>query len=303
MNEVSAGQGVAWNFFLWMGRAAGFTQWTGMKSALCLGATGRATGRLLGLPVKILWRSATGMTAKHPVDPEREIQARLILARNLTWLGDLLAGVAHELNSPLTVVMGTSDIGVQSNVEGETSEFFQRILSESYRMRDIVCRFPQSPSGGQERRAPTDLRVILEHVVEMATVASPSGVITVEGDFSREPHTVVCRPDDMRLVFLNLLQNAVQAIDEDRGSGTVTLSSLVRGNRIVVTVKDDGPGIHADELPNIFAPFFTTRREKEATGIGLSICRCIVQDHQGDIRAESEPGGGARFVVELPTAG
>ena len=110
---------------------------------------------------------------------------------------------------------------------------------------------------------------------------------------------VQCSPSQINQVFLNLLVNAAQAIED---TGTITLTTVSKGDTVDIIIEDNGSGIPEDVLPHIFDPFYTTKDVGEGTGLGLSICYQIIEQHSGTIRAESEPGKGTRFIVSLPAA-
>jgi signal transduction histidine kinase len=120
--------------------------------------------------------------------------------------------------------------------------------------------------------------------------------VRIERDFAELPR-VSCAPQQIKQVFLNLVLNAGQALD---GEGTIRLATRFGGGDVTASVEDDGPGIPPEIIDRIFDPFFTTKKIGEGTGLGLGIAYQIVRSHGGEIRVESEPGGGARFEVRLP---
>jgi signal transduction histidine kinase len=364
-----------------MGRAAGWTQRAGAKSARCVAVTGKTTGRLISMPVKVLLGPklagppATGghsggeieerlneiavlygrigdrmdhlvredpsrlpddlalnasvsqarrqgeritdlAPRRSPLDPEevrflgamvlrdmravRKVQAHLVLARNLSWMNDLLGGVAHELNSALTVVLGMSDLGMQLNLEGEGANFFEQILNGALLARDIVSTLPRTRGKKPGRRIAADLGELLDHVVDMAEAASPSPHIAVRTAIPPNARPVQCDPDHLRLAFLNLIHNSLLAVQEDPGRGTVAVSVQDPGERILVKVEDDGPGIQPAKVSKVFTPFFSDRNGAKGLGIGLCVCRRIVEEHGGEVRVVPTNGRGACFEVELP---
>ena len=154
-----------------------------------------------------------------------------------------------------------------------------------------------SRAGGDAREL-EDLNDLLRAVIRIAAPQNRKGG-RIETDFGELP-VVRCSRQELKQVFLNLLINALQAIDEE---GRIVLRTATDAERAVVTVEDDGPGIPPEHLDRIYDPFFTTKPEGEGTGLGLAISSEIVRRHAGSLDVESPPGGGACFRVRLPAAG
>jgi len=234
--------------------------------------------------------------------PIRKLQAELIQAEKLAGLGELVAGVAHEFNSPLTSVLGFAEMGVRKHKEGKVGEYFQQILDQSLRAREIVEKLLHFARKGQGKRERTDLHIILRQALDVSNLGRVPDKIRIETLFSDGALNTMGNPDELRQVFLNLLQNAVHAIESDKGGGAVKIRTHRSEGWVVVRIEDDGPGIREEIRSRIFDPFFTTKEVGRGTGLGLSICHGIVREHKGNIRLEPRDGTGACFTVELPAA-
>ncbi|MCU0723138.1 MAG: ATP-binding protein [Planctomycetes bacterium] len=231
----------------------------------------------------------------------RRLQAEVLQAEKLSSLGQLVAGVAHEINNPLTITMGLADMGVRMPPD-RTKEFFPQILEQCIRARDIVTKllmFARKREKKGERKE-IDLAPVLDEAIRLVSFGIDRDRIRIDPRFGAEPIRMTGDPEQLRQVFLNVLQNAVQALEEGKGRGTVAITASKAEGQVRVEISDDGPGIKPEDLSRIFDPFFTTKAVGKGTGLGLSICHGIVSDHGGTIRAESGPEGGATFTIELP---
>ncbi len=233
----------------------------------------------------------------------KRLEEQLIQAEKLAAMGQMLAGVAHELNNPLTAILGASELlrdrpGIDDNIK--------RQLEMTYRQARRAARIVQNllefsrPASPQKKAL--DLNAVVDRTLQLHEHSLRRNSIQV--DFHPAPGIPPTVGDANQLiqVFLNLVGNAEQAIREVRPSGRIQIRLGQRASRIFVTFQDDGAGIKPDVLPKIFDPFFTTKRPGGGTGLGLSICMSIVREHGGDMEVESLPAGGAAFTVFLPVA-
>ena len=233
---------------------------------------------------------------------EKKLEQQLIQSERLAAMGQMIGGFAHELNNPLTSILGLSEI-LQ---EGEQSDAVRKHLNtmhqQARRAADIVQNlmyFSRPPAPG---KASIDIADVLQRTLHLHAYSLRKNNITV--DFLPETGLAIAAGDPHQLmqVFLNLILNGEQAMREVRDRGTLRIRMNRSGDNVVVTVQDDGPGISAEILPNIFDPFYTTKRPGRGTGLGLSICKAILREHNGNVEAASGPGGGAVFTVTLPAA-
>jgi PAS domain S-box-containing protein len=230
---------------------------------------------------------------------EKKFEQQIIQSERLAAMGQMIGGFAHELNNPLTAILGMSDL----LKEGETNEARNRQLSilhqQARRATEIVQNlmyFSRPPAPGKSQ---VDLNELVERTLHLHAYSLRKNNITV--DFLREQNLpqVMGDPHQLMQVFLNLVLNAEQAIREARDKGTLRIRLGKTDKNVSVIFQDDGPGIAPDILPNIFDPFYTTKRPGRGTGLGLSICKAVLKEHSGNIEASSAPGGGAVFTVTL----
>jgi len=227
-------------------------------------------------------------------------QQQMIQAAKLSALGELVAGVAHELNNPLTVLVGASDI-LEQQAPDHLKEYAQMIRESTDAARHIVRGLLTFG-----RQMPLERRhVMLDELIEkvLALTAADLRIESVKVDRDTEPGLPPVWADHHQLqqVFVNLVTNAKQAMAEQpEAERRLKITSRSLGpDRVQITVEDTGPGIPAEVLPTIFDPFVTTKGSA-GTGLGLSISYGIIREHGGHITAESRPGHGAIFTIELP---
>ena len=246
------------------------------------------------------------------------LRSRLVTSGRLAAVGQLAAGIAHEINNPVAYVRANLSMlerhwtGMCGRVDKtHTGPRLEAVLEDGAELlRDSVEGIERVASivrdlGGFTRHGPaelemSDLNELLDTAVRVATPQLRSRA-RVETDYQRLP-LVACMPREMMQVFLNLLLNAAQSVGGEggRGGGTIRLVTAVRGDTVEVRVEDDGPGIDPDEAERLFDPFFTTKPVGEGTGLGLSISRQIVERISGQIAFEPRRGGGAVFCVRVP---
>jgi len=233
---------------------------------------------------------------------ERKLEQQIIQSERLAAMGQMIGGFAHELNNPLTSIMGVAEL-LQ---EGEATEPVRKQLAmlqqQARRAADIVQNlmyFSRPPAPG---KGPINVSELVQRTLHLHAYSLRKNNITV--DFLPEPSLPAVNGDPHQLmqVFLNLILNSEQAMREGRDRGTLRIRLGKNDNSVSAIFQDDGPGIPPDILPNIFDPFYTTKRPGRGTGLGLSICKAILREHGGEVEAASGPGGGAVFTVTLPSA-
>jgi PAS domain S-box-containing protein len=238
------------------------------------------------------------------ISERRRLASQLLRSEKLAAVGQLAAGMAHELNNPLTpALLYTRRLLRQDGLDAESRGHLEVVVREVERaqgvIKDLLAFARQYQSSWNE----ADINELLRRALKRAEREAPSSKVSSR---FRPGENVRVLADEYRLtqVFLNIIRNARQAIEEGGRAGTVTVRSELIGGvdaaRVRVTVSDDGPGIAREHLPKIFDPFFTTRQVGAGAGLGLSLSNGIVEEHGGAISVESEPGAGATFVVELP---
>ena len=233
----------------------------------------------------------------------KRLEEQLIQAEKLAAMGQMLAGVAHELNNPLTAILGVTELLRERQGEDDSTK---RQLELTHRQARRAARIVQNllefsrPASPQKK--PLDLSNLLERTLQLHEHSLRRN--NVEVDFRLQPDlpSVIGDANQLIQVFLNLITNAEQAIREVRDTGRIQIRAGRNGNQLAITVQDDGVGIRPESLPRIFDPFYTTKRPGGGTGLGLSICMSIIREHGGNIEAETLPAGGSAFTIYLPIA-
>jgi len=228
-------------------------------------------------------------------------QDMLVQAKKMSSLGVLTAGIAHQLNNPLNNISTSCQIMMEELAPCDR-ELFHRMLSnvaqEVRRSQDIVKGLLEFSRVRDFSLKPVPLQEVVRQAVRLVSSQVPPGV-----DIATEvPEDLIVVVDAQRLqeVFLNLLLNAIQAIQEPPGEIKISAGLDPAAQEVVITVTDTGIGIPKEHLDNIFDPFFTTKEIGLGTGLGLSIVYGIIEKHQGHISVESRPGEGTRFTIRLP---
>jgi PAS domain S-box-containing protein len=223
-------------------------------------------------------------------------------SEKLTALGSLLAGVAHELNNPLSVVVGQAMLLEETAIDPKVVGRSETIRRAAERCSRIVRTFLTLVRQRQPEQSLVDLNMTIAMATELLAYQLRISDIELKLDLAADLPEVLADSDQLHQVVTNLIVNAEQALAEAGRPRRLGVSTRAdQGRRMVVlAVADNGPGIGADIRPRIFEPFFTTKPPGQGTGIGLAMCRNVVSAHRGTLWLENTPGGGATFVVELP---
>jgi two-component sensor histidine kinase len=228
----------------------------------------------------------------------------MIQSERLAAIGQLIAGVAHELNNPLTGIMGYSQLLLSRPDASSVRGPLDRINREAIRMQKIVSNLLAFSRSHDPEWKLVGLNGLLEATIELVAYEFKVNNIRVETDF--DPDLPMTLGDFHRIeqVFVNLITNALQAMADSHVGGALFLKTRQAAengeNWLRVNVKDDGPGIHPDHVARVFDPFFTTKPPGRGTGLGLALAQQIIQEHGGRIRVSSEPMKGTTFTVDLP---
>ncbi len=236
------------------------------------------------------------------VTTAKKLEQQIIQSERLAAMGQMIGGFAHELNNPLTSILGMAEL-LQ---EGETSEGARKQLAvlhkEARRAAEIVQNlqyFARPPAPG---RSQVDLNEIVQRTIQMQAYPLRKSNISIDFLPEQKMPAIVADPNQLMQVFLNLLLNAEQAIRESRAKGTIRVRMGRKPESVWIVFQDDGPGIAPENLTHIFDPFFTTKRPGRGTGLGLSICKTVLREHGGNIEATSAADGGAVFTITLPVS-
>ncbi len=239
---------------------------------------------------------------KTRIEAQRSAESRLLQAAKLAAVGEMAAGVAHELNNPLTTVTGFAELVLEELPRNSVQRpDLELILREANRARDVVRRLLDFARQTESTRARADLNEVVEDVLALTRhLLHTSGIRLSTTLYPNLPWVSMDR-NQMKQVLLNLFHNAIQAMPQG-GFLDVTTALQIRENRqwATVSIRDSGQGIPPGVKERIFEPFFTTKADQGGTGLGLSVTYGIVTDHGGFMDVESEPGRGACFSVWLP---
>ena len=241
----------------------------------------------------------------------RQAQSRLVQSEKLAAIGQLVSGVAHELNNPLTSVVLYSQLLEQDIHDEPMRKNVSKIVSEAIRAGKIVRNLLDFARQQPIKQELVQVNDILKSILDLLGYELNVHDIKFALELSPELPRVMADPHQLTQVFVNLIQNAWQAMSSAHGKGYLRivtevgesiylLSDKTREKMVRILIKDDGPGIPEEVMTQIFDPFFTTKPEGSGTGLGLSICHGIVSEHKGHIWADSQAGKGATFIIELP---
>lgn len=221
-------------------------------------------------------------------------------SEKLTALGSLLAGVAHELNNPLSVVVGYSSMLMEFGAEPATLARVEKIHAAAERCARIVRTFLAMARARAPKRGPVSLQDVVLGALDLTAYSLRSADVMVETDLPAAMPLVEADADQLHQVVINLIVNAQQALLGSALPRKLAIRSWREGGEAVLEVADNGPGMEPDVAKRAFEPFFTTKPQGVGTGVGLSVCDGIVAAHGGRIVLDTAPDAGARFRVHLP---
>lgn len=234
------------------------------------------------------------------VQHESALQAQVYQAEKLAGIGSFAAGIAHDINNPLQLILGLAE-AVQEEQNPTTIHEHATEIIDAVKRTTAICRNLTQYA----RRMTSDdfvkvhVNARLDDALKIARYATVLQDVQVVKDYA-EKAVINARPEEMLHAFVNLIVNAIQAMD---GQGTLTLSSLVDDSHVEVRIADTGSGIAPERLPRLFEPFFTTKEPGKGTGLGLYNVKSIVEQHLGKILVESTVGRGTTFRLIFPYAG
>lgn len=229
-------------------------------------------------------------------------QAQLIQSEKLSAVGQFVAGVAHELNNPLTSVIGFSELLEATNTDPKQREHLKHIVRNAIRCHKIVHSLLGFSRQHEPERKLVKLDEVAEAVLEIVAYDMRVNNVALVREYAADLPPLLGDSHQLQQVVLNIVSNARQALETFRRDGQITLRTGSTDDKVWIRIIDNGPGISAENLKKIFDPFFTTKPQGKGTGLGLSLSYGIVQEHRGSIRAESQPGVGTEFILEFPIA-
>jgi PAS domain S-box-containing protein len=235
------------------------------------------------------------------ITARKKMEQQLRQAEKLSALGQLVAGVAHELNNPLAVVMGYAQLFAKNrNLDEKVRKDLQKVLHESERAAKIVRNLLTFARPREPHMTMVDVNRIVVDSLETREMQVQRAKVEIVRRLGRNLPPTMADAGQVEQVLVNLLTNAIQALENRPEKRIVEIATEYCENRIRIVVADNGPGIPDPILERIFDPFFTTKGPGKGTGLGLSICYSIVEEHKGKIRVETKAGKGTRFIVDLP---
>jgi two-component system NtrC family sensor kinase len=231
----------------------------------------------------------------------KKMEQQLRQAEKLSALGQLVAGVAHELNNPLAVVMGYAQLLVRNRaLEEKSRQDLAKILHESERAAKIVRNLLTFARPREPHMAMIDVNRLVAEALDTLEIQIQAANVRVLRQLAEALPPTMADPSQIEQVLANLVTNAIQALENHPDQRVIEVTTAMRDARIRIAVTDNGPGIPFQLLDRIFDPFFTTKGPGKGTGLGLSICYSIMEEHRGKIWVESQLGKGSRFILELP---
>ncbi len=234
------------------------------------------------------------------ITEEHLMQERLLQSEKMASVGQLVSGVAHELNNPLTGVTGFAQLLLARDLDEQTRQNVETIYSEAERAAKIVENLLSFARRRKAQKGLVNLNTLLERVLELRSYDLRVKNIELELDLDPRLPLTMADPDQIQQVFFNIITNAEHAMLSAHGQGKLKARSRAEKGYIRLSLTDDGVGVPPENLRRVFDPFFTTKEGGQGTGLGLTISYGIVDDHGGRIRVESRPEKGATFIVELP---
>jgi PAS domain S-box-containing protein len=246
-----------------------------------------------GRPIEIL---AVG----RDITERKHMQEQLVLTDRLASVGELASGIAHELNNPLTGVIGFSQLLMDRETPEDIKQDIKVVYREAQRASQVVknlLTFARKHTAAKEK---VNINEIIKKVLELRAYERNLENIKVNTHLDPKLPEVMADYFQLQQVFLNIIINAEYFMKEAHHKGKLTITTERVNRKVRASFADNGPGIAREDLGHLFDPFFTTKEVGKGTGLGLSICHGIVAEHGGRIYVESELGKGATFIVELP---
>lgn len=233
------------------------------------------------------------------ITAEREMELRIIQAEKLAALGQMIAGVAHELNNPLSAINGFSELLLSTAADDNVKNMADKISKSAERASSIVQDLLIFSRAPKLEKIPANIKHLFNETVGIVSEALSASKIDV---FIESPDDIVILLDTAQIerVLLNLVTNSIHAIRDSGKGDRIVFKGYKENNRVFIEVSDNGQGIPWNVIQKIFEPFFTTKGFGKGTGLGLSICYNIVRAHGGNISVNSKEGEGTTFVIELP---
>ncbi len=275
-----------WTLDLEHRRKDGSTLWAETKMGFVRDQYGQAIGFI-------------GVT--RDISERRRMEKQLQQTQLLASLGEMTAGIAHEVNNPLGGILLFSELMMKSNVSRQMKKDLRVIHGEAKRAARIMTDLLTFSLGAISETRRSNLHRIINKVLEMRRYSQSVHNISVSTNLNKTPVYINCDASQLKHALMHLVLNAEEAL-QAQGSGHIVITTQKYGEWVRISIADDGPGIAEEHLQHVFHPFYTTKQTGDGTGLGLSTCHGIITTHGGLIHAENNRMGGATFTVELPLA-
>ena len=228
----------------------------------------------------------------------RKTQEQLLQSEKMSAVGQLIAGVAHELNNPLTAILGYAQLLESEGLEERSQDYVRKLFKQAQRTHRVVQNLLSFARQRKSEKEDVDIRRVIEETLTLREYDFKVSNIKIEREIDAAVPHADADPHQLEQVFLNIINNALDAIVENGPGGTLKVKIYGKDKFVCTEFHDSGPGIQ--DPTKIFDPFYTTKSVGKGTGLGLSICYGIVKEHGGDIVARNHPEGGAVLEVRLP---
>ncbi len=237
------------------------------------------------------------------ITERKQAEQQALVNAKLASVGELVAGVAHEINNPLTGIIGYAQLlADRKDVPQSVKEDLQKIYEESQRTVRIVQNLLRFARQYKPEKSLVDLNELVERTLELEAYKMRTSNVELSTTLAAGIPLMLADYNQLQQVILNIITNAQQAVAETRRKGKIAVTTEVVEDYVMVSIADNGVGISVEDMAKIFDPFFTTKPEGSGSGLGLSVCHGIITEHGGNIYAESIPGKGTTFIIELPIA-
>ncbi|MBV9484129.1 MAG: GAF domain-containing protein [Acidobacteria bacterium] len=234
-------------------------------------------------------------------DDLRKTQEQLLQSEKMSAVGQLIAGVAHELNNPLTAILGYAQLLESEGLEERAQDYVRKLFKQAQRTHRVVQNLLSFARQRRAQKQQVDLRKVLDETLTLREYDLKTSNVSVERDWAGDTPPANADMHQMEQVFLNIINNALDAMVEKGAGGKLVVKTYGKGTFVCIEFLDSGPGIQ--DPKRMFDPFYTTKSPGKGTGLGLSICYGIVKEHGGDIMARNRLEGGAVIELRIPVAG
>lgn len=237
------------------------------------------------------------------ITEKRDLEANLIQSEKLATVGQLAAGIAHEINNPLSAIIANAQILLQecTNDSADKIESLKLIETAGIRASQVVRNLLGISHKDDLNFEPTDINKTIQNALMLIHHELHTQPITVEMDFCDSMPLVLAQQDHLQGVWINLIINAIDAVvSTNRRDGIIQIKTHFTGTEYQIIIADNGKGIEPDKIQKLFEPFYTTKAAGHGTGLGLSVCLRTIKEHEGNITVESQPGQGTCFKITIP---